>query len=231
MRRATALVGVVLALSLSACGSKSSGTNAVATTIAKSAAPSSTGTSASTAAMTATTKAAPSGPKAATLAEAKTQMQTDSGLTSTQASCIVDKLVSAVGESKALDLVNVETDLSEMSAEDQKTAGGAVIGCVSNDDFAKLIADGLLSEMKDLGVTQEQANCVGTKMITVITPEALLGLGSGSFDLEKMDPADQGKLFQIFVDCLPPDLLGKLAQSAAAADAGFGGTTTSTAKG
>lgn len=223
MRRTTLLVGVVLALGLSACGSKSSDSNSAATTAAAvttAAAPTTTTVAESSEATTAASSSA----KATTIADAKARMQADSGLSTAQAGCIVDKLVAAVGESRALDLVNIEDDLEDMSPADQKTAGDALLACVSKDEFATLIADGLLSEMEGLGVTEAQAKCVGTKMIELVTPEGLIGLGNGAFDFENMDPADQGKLFQIFVDCLPPEVIGKMAAGAAGDD-----TTSTTA--
>lgn len=228
MRRTTLLVGVVLALGLSACGSKSSDTGSAATT-----APAATTTAAASSATTssATTGAASGVVKATTIADAKAQMEADSGLSTVQSGCIVDKLVAAVGEKKALEIVNIEDDLATMDSADQKTAGDALLGCVSKEDFATLIADGLLGEMKDLGVTDVQAKCVGTKMIELVTPEGLLGLGRGVFDLENMDPAQQGKLFQIFVDCLPPDVLGKMAGAATDATATTAASSTATTKG
>jgi hypothetical protein len=228
MRRTTLLVSVVLALGLSACGSQSADSDSAATTAAVGtavAAPTTVAESSDT------TMAVSTGTKAKTVADAKAQMQADSGLSTAQAGCIVDKLVAAVGETKALELVNVEDDLTEMSPADQKTAGDALLTCVSKDDFATLIADGLYDEMGSLGVTKAQATCVGSKMIELVTPEGLIGLGNGAFDFENMDPADQGKLFQIFVDCLPPDVIGKMAGAIDGAGSTTAAASTSTTKG
>lgn len=223
MRRVTAVAGVVLALGLSACGSSSGSGSGSATTKAEAAA---TTAAATTVAKGADTSAAgsegSSSAKVTNLSDAKTKMAADSGLNATQAGCIVDKLVGAVGETKALALVNDDRDLEQMSADDAKTASSAVLGCVSKEDFAKVIADSLYTELQSAGVTKDQASCVGTRLIDIITPEGLLG-GASGIDFENMDPATQGKFFQVFADCLPAEVLGQL--GGLAAENGVGSST------
>ena len=220
MRRVTPLVLLAVAC-LAACsssGSTSTTTAAVASTPGAGATVPEASGSATTPPAGPTTTAAP---RAKTLAEAKQVVATGNSLTDAQASCVVDKMVVAVGEARTLMIVNDVRDLSEMAVDDAKTATAALVACVDKKDFGKVIAESFYESLKDIGVTQQQATCFGDKLVATLSSEALAGLSSvGSLD--QLDPATQGQVLAALGACLPPDLLGQLG-----ATPGAGASTTS----
>ena len=214
MRRLTPLVLLAAACITACSGSGSVSTTAPGrtTVAAATTAPGASG-SATTPPAGPTTTAAP---RAKTLAEAKQVIATGNSLTEAQASCVVDKMVAAVGDARTLTIVNDVRDLTEMAAEDSKTATSALVACVDKKDFGKVIADSFYESLKDIGVTQQQATCFGDKLVATLSAEALVSLGSiGALD--QLEPATQGQVLAALGACLPPDLLGQLGASTGAA--------------
>lgn len=214
-RAVVALAATLVALSLAACSSSTrAGAGAAATTtVVGAATPAAGGTSPSTT----------EGPKAKTLAEAPKIIAADSGVTDAQATCIVDKLVAAVGPDTALTIVNDSSDITARAPAERKAAADALFGCIDKQDFAKTAADSFYAQYKDSGITRAQADCIGGKLIDVLTPEGLLGLSSTALDDATMNPDTQAKLLQVITGCVPSGVLGQLGTG----DAG----PTTTAKG
>lgn len=213
MRRRSALVGLAIAtaLGLSGCGSATSSSTATPTSAATSATTAAVSTTAATTAVPA--RAAGS---AKTLVEARAAIAAESGIDDTQAGCVIDKLVAAVGEARAIELTNDPRDVAELAPADGKTVLDAVLGCVSREELATLIADAFLEEGTEAGVTRAHADCVSGKLVTVMTAEALYRMGSGEDGFAALDPADQGKMFNAVIECVPPEVLAKLGEAAAA---------------
>lgn len=207
MRRATVLAGVVLALGLSACGASTSGSSTVTTTPATTAAAAATTTAAE---LVAPSTDRPAG-SAKTLGEARAAVAAESGLSDEQAGCVVDKLAAAVGEDKAIELTNDPREIEELPAGDSKAVLDSVLSCVTKEDMAAMISESFYTDLKDSGVTEAHAECVGTKLMEVVTPETLYKMGASQDSFEALDPADQGKMFQAVIDCVPPEVMGRLA--------------------
>ena len=107
-----------------------------------------------------------------------------------------------------------------------------MFGCIDKKDFAKTAAASFYTQFKDLGITQDQADCIGTKLVEVLTPEGLLGLSATAIGDAGMDPDTSAKLLQVITDCVPSGVLGELTGGATTtAPTGAAGTSsTSTTK-
>ena len=208
-RAVAALAATLVALSLAACSSATSAGagGGAATTVLGAATPAAGGTNPSTT----------EGPKARTLAEAPKVIAADSGVTDAQATCIVDKLVATVGAATALTIVNDKSDITARPPAERKAAADALFGCIDKQDFAKTAADSFYAQYKDSGITRAQADCIGGKLVDVLTPEGLLGLSSTALDDATMNPDTQAKLLQVITGCVPSGVLGQLGSGDAGA--------------
>ena len=197
------------------------------------------GSSASTASATATTAPLVSGsettppagaattavPRATSLADAKRVVAQGNSLNDTQAACVVQKLTDAVGETRAIAIVNDASALDVLPGDENKIATAALVACVDKKDFGKVIANSFYEALKDVGVTQAHATCFGDKLVESLTPEALVGLGSTGASLDELDPATQAKVVAALGACLPADLFGQLSGALTPSTTAAGATT------
>ena len=224
MRRAllAPLLAVAALTALAACGSSTNKPGSSASTAgAATTAPLASG-SATTPPAGADTSAVP---RATSLADAKRVVAEGNGLTDTQAACVVQKLADAVGETKTLAIVNDTRAIDELPVDDSKAATAALVACVDKKDFGKIIADSFYEALRDVGVTQAHATCFGDKLVESLTPEALVGLGSGGASLDDLDSTTQAKVVAALGACLPPDLFGQLSGAVTPSTTAAGATT------
>ena len=219
MRRSPLLAVVLTVVVMSACGGSSANTTAAPTTTAAAATAPTTATATTTVAAAATTTAAATpttsaSPRATSLADAPGVLAADGGFSAAQAGCIVDKLVATVGDTRALSLADDQREFSALGVDDKKAVTDSVVTCVPKDQYAALIATNLQHDLKDAGITTEQATCLGTGLVDVVTVETLLGIGGEGFNFDSIDPDAQAKFINVFTTCLPPEVLGKLANLA-----------------
>ena len=213
MRQSPLLAVVLTVVVMSACGGSSANTTAAAATAPTTATATTTVAAAATttAAATPTTSASP---RATSLADAPGVLAADGGFSAAQAGCIVDKLVATVGDTRALSLANDQREFSALGVDDKKAVTDSVVTCVPKDQYAALIATNLQHDLKDAGITTEQATCLGTGLVDVVTVETLLGIGGEGFNFDSIDPDAQARFINVFTTCLPPEVLGKLANLA-----------------